>query len=129
MEFLPLFGILACCLLWLRGLKSLWARALLLAGLAVQAPIVLPGITQDQSLSNLGIYQSEAAAFAARVASLIERGDHDAAKRQLLYFSSRQNWDTATSSKALQRLYKQMESEGGTPALRSASSPQLHAAQ
>lgn len=129
MELLPPFGILMCCLLWLRGLKSLWARALLLACLVVQAAIVLPALNQDRSLVNLTIYQSEAAAFAARAAALIEGGDPEAARQQLLYFSSRQDWETATSPDALRRFYKQMESDAEAAPARPASSPQLPAAR
>ena len=87
MSFLVPFGILVCSALWLRGLKSLWARAVVLASVLGLLLVLLPSVTEDKALVSLAICQSETKAFSASVASQLERGEREAAKKRLLYFA------------------------------------------
>lgn len=112
MSLLVPLGLIACSALWLKGLKSLWGRGLLLAAFLGLLAVLLPSVTQDRSAVSLSIYQKEAQTFAAGVAAHIERGDIEGAKRRLLYFSANQKWSTANDSDALRGFYKDVELAG-----------------
>jgi hypothetical protein len=113
MSFLVPFGVLVCSALWLRGLKSLWARAVVLASLLGLLFVLLPSVTQDKALASLAIYQSETTTFSASVAAQLERGEREAAKKRLLYFTKNQNWATVNDPEALRAFFKRAESADG----------------
>ena len=110
MSFLVPLGILVCSALWLKGLNSFWARAVLLASFFGRLFVLLPSVNQDRDLAHLTIYQQEAIAFSANVAAQLERGDQEAARRRLLYFAKNQDWKTANDPEALRAFYKRAES-------------------
>ena len=119
-------GLVACAALWLKGLKSLWQRALLLVVFLVLLGVLLPSMNQNMSLAYLAIYQQEAQAFAARVAAHIERGDSEGAKKQLVYFTKNQDWSTANDPDSLRSFYQGIELAGqgaATSAAHKASHP------
>jgi len=109
--FVPL-GLLLCSALWLKGLRSIWARALLLASFLGLTFVLLPSVGMDTSSVHLAIYQVEASAFAADVAADIDRGDSGAAKKQLLYFSKHQDRSTANDPEALRAFFREVRSAG-----------------
>jgi hypothetical protein len=129
MSLLVPFGILVCSALWLKGLKSLWARAVLLASLLGLLFVLLPSVSQDRTLANLAIYQQEAMTFSAGVAAQLERGDHEAAKKRLLYFAKNQNWTIANEPDALRAFYKRAESEEGSTPTTGVQRPQPAASE
>jgi hypothetical protein len=109
--------MLVCSAIWLKGLKSIWSRAALLASFLLLLFVLLPSVNQDRNLASLAIYQQEAIAFAEKVAAQLERGEQEAARKRLLYFSKNQDWKTANDPEALRAFYKRTDSaEKSTPA-------------
>ncbi|HEY9106647.1 MAG TPA: hypothetical protein VIN58_08190 [Roseateles sp.] len=117
MSFIVPLGLLVCSVLWLKGLKSIWARGLLLASFLGLTFVLIPSVRQDASYAHLAIYQQEAISFSAEVAADIERGDSETAKKKLRYFSKHQDWSIANDPETLRAFYKQVRSAGreGSP--------------
>lgn len=116
MSFLVPIGIFVCSVLWLKGPKSLWARAVVLTGFLLLLAVLVPSLGADKSRANLTIYQMEVIDFSSKVAYQLERGEHEAARKRLLYFAKNQDSETVNDLEAMRIFFKREELADGKTA-------------
>ena len=106
MSLLVPIAVFVICALWIKGLKSAWSRAALLACLLGLLGILLPSLSADRTQADFAIYQQESIAFAKSVSSSLAQGDSRAAQAMLDYFAGHQDWKTVSDSKEMAAFFK-----------------------